>query len=50
VLSQDGTVGDLRIAGTVYDGPGDPVYDSLIATWEADPHGAEAASTDAPGA
>lgn len=46
----DSTEGELRIAGTVYDGSGAPIYDSRIATWEADPRGAEAASTMAPGA
>ena len=31
--------GAIRIAGTVYDGAGDPVPDSLIETWQADPDG-----------
>ncbi len=33
------TVGAVRIAGTVYDGDGDSVPDSLIETWQADPEG-----------
>jgi protocatechuate 3,4-dioxygenase alpha subunit len=31
--------GAIRIAGTVYDGAGEPVPDSLIETWQADPGG-----------
>ena len=31
--------GVIRITGTVYDGAGDPVSDSLIETWQADPEG-----------
>jgi protocatechuate 3,4-dioxygenase alpha subunit len=31
--------GAIRISGTVYDGAGDPVADSLIETWQADPDG-----------
>jgi protocatechuate 3,4-dioxygenase alpha subunit len=34
-----GTVGAVRITGTVYDGHGDPVPDNLIETWQADPDG-----------
>jgi protocatechuate 3,4-dioxygenase alpha subunit len=34
-----GTPGALRIAGTVYDGAGEPVGDCLIETWQADPEG-----------
>jgi protocatechuate 3,4-dioxygenase, alpha subunit len=34
-----GTPGLLRIAGTVFDGAGDPVPDSLVETWQADPDG-----------
>jgi protocatechuate 3,4-dioxygenase alpha subunit len=34
-----GTPGALRIAGTVYDGAGEPVADCLIETWQADPDG-----------
>jgi protocatechuate 3,4-dioxygenase alpha subunit len=33
------TPGAIAIAGTVYDGHGDPVRDSLIETWQADPDG-----------
>jgi protocatechuate 3,4-dioxygenase, alpha subunit len=33
------TAGAVRIAGTVYDGRGDPVPDNLIETWQADPEG-----------
>jgi protocatechuate 3,4-dioxygenase, alpha subunit len=33
------TPGAIRIAGTVYDGRGEPVPDSLIETWQADPDG-----------
>jgi protocatechuate 3,4-dioxygenase, alpha subunit len=35
----DGTPGAITIAGTVYDGAGDPVPDHLIETWQADPDG-----------
>jgi protocatechuate 3,4-dioxygenase alpha subunit len=35
----ESTEGELRIAGTVYDGGGDPIHDSLIETWQADPDG-----------
>jgi protocatechuate 3,4-dioxygenase alpha subunit len=35
----DGTAGAIRIAGTVYDGAGDPIPDSLIETWQADGEG-----------
>jgi protocatechuate 3,4-dioxygenase alpha subunit len=31
--------GAIRISGTVYDGAGEPVPDSLIETWQADPDG-----------
>ena len=34
-----GTPGLIRVSGTVYDGEGQPVPDSLIETWQADPHG-----------
>jgi protocatechuate 3,4-dioxygenase alpha subunit len=34
-----GTAGAVRVAGTVYDGEGAPVPDSLIETWQADPEG-----------
>jgi protocatechuate 3,4-dioxygenase alpha subunit len=34
-----GTPGSIRITGVVYDGNGDPVPDSLIETWQADPEG-----------
>ena len=34
------TPGAITIAGTVYDGHGDPVPDHLIETWQADPSGA----------
>jgi protocatechuate 3,4-dioxygenase, alpha subunit len=33
------TPGAIRITGTVYDGAGTPVPDSLIETWQADPEG-----------
>ena len=35
----EGTPGAIRIAGVVYDGAGNPVPDSLIETWQADPEG-----------
>ncbi len=34
-----GCAGAIRIAGTVYDGAGEPVPDHLIETWQADPEG-----------
>jgi protocatechuate 3,4-dioxygenase, alpha subunit len=34
-----GTAGAITISGTVYDGAGDPVTDSLIETWQADADG-----------
>jgi protocatechuate 3,4-dioxygenase, alpha subunit len=33
------TPGAIQIAGIVYDGKGEPVPDSLIETWQADPDG-----------
>jgi protocatechuate 3,4-dioxygenase alpha subunit len=33
------TPGAFRLSGTVYDGAGTPVPDSLIETWQADPDG-----------
>ena len=33
------TAGAIRITGVVYDGAGDPIPDSLIETWQADPDG-----------
>jgi protocatechuate 3,4-dioxygenase alpha subunit len=33
------TPGAIRLAGSVYDGRGEPVPDSLIETWQADPEG-----------
>lgn len=33
------TAGAITISGTVYDGHGEPVCDSLIETWQADPAG-----------
>jgi protocatechuate 3,4-dioxygenase alpha subunit len=33
------TRGAIRITGVVYDGRGDPVPDSLVETWQADPEG-----------
>jgi protocatechuate 3,4-dioxygenase, alpha subunit len=33
------TPGAIRIAGMVYDGAGMPVPDSMIETWQCDPHG-----------
>jgi protocatechuate 3,4-dioxygenase alpha subunit len=38
VLPPD-TPGAIRIHGTVYDGAGTPVPDSMIETWQADPEG-----------
>jgi protocatechuate 3,4-dioxygenase, alpha subunit len=35
----EGTPGAIRISGTVYDGAGTPVPDSLIETWQADSEG-----------
>jgi protocatechuate 3,4-dioxygenase, alpha subunit len=35
----DGTPDSIRIMGVVYDGDGEPVPDSLIETWQADPAG-----------
>jgi protocatechuate 3,4-dioxygenase alpha subunit len=35
----ESTPGAIRISGTVYDGAGAPVPDSLIETWQADPEG-----------
>ena len=34
-----GTPGAITIAGTIYDGAGQPVPDHLIETWQADPEG-----------
>jgi protocatechuate 3,4-dioxygenase alpha subunit len=34
-----GADGAIRITGTVFDGAGDPVADSLIETWQVDPQG-----------
>ena len=34
-----GTPAAITLAGTVYDGRGDPVEDHLIETWQADPEG-----------
>ena len=34
-----GTPGAIKITGTVFDGAGEPVADSLIETWQADPDG-----------
>jgi protocatechuate 3,4-dioxygenase alpha subunit len=35
----EGTPGAISIAGTVRDGPGEPVTDAMIETWQADPDG-----------
>jgi protocatechuate 3,4-dioxygenase alpha subunit len=35
----EGTPGAITIAGTVYDGDGNPVPDHLLETWQADPQG-----------
>ena len=35
----EGTPGAIVISGTVFDGAGNPVPDSLIETWQADPEG-----------
>jgi protocatechuate 3,4-dioxygenase alpha subunit len=34
-----GTPGAITIAGTIYDGAGQPIPDHLIETWQADPDG-----------
>lgn len=34
-----GTVGEVRIGGTVYDAEGNPVPDAMLETWQADPCG-----------
>src|SRR5579859_7090178 len=34
-----GTPGEIRITGTIYDGDGAPIPDNLIETWQADPAG-----------
>lgn len=34
-----GTPGAIRIAGSVFDGAGEPIPDHLIETWQADPDG-----------
>jgi protocatechuate 3,4-dioxygenase, alpha subunit len=34
-----GTAGTIRIAGTIYDGAGEPVPDAAIETWQADADG-----------
>jgi len=36
---EPGTPGAIRIAGTVYDGHGEPVPDHLLEFWQADPSG-----------
>lgn len=33
------TPGAIAISGTIYDGDGEPVPDSLVETWQADPEG-----------
>jgi protocatechuate 3,4-dioxygenase alpha subunit len=35
----EGTPGTITLAGTVYDGAGEPVPDALVETWQADPEG-----------
>jgi protocatechuate 3,4-dioxygenase alpha subunit len=35
----EGTPGAIKLTGTIYDGAGVPVPDSLIETWQADPDG-----------
>jgi protocatechuate 3,4-dioxygenase, alpha subunit len=35
----ESTPGAIKIAGTVYDGAGEPVFDHLLETWQADPDG-----------
>lgn len=35
----DGTAGQIRISGSVFDGEGVPIPDHLIETWQADPEG-----------
>lgn len=35
----EGTPGAMWIAGTVYDGAGQPVPDAVVETWQADPDG-----------
>ncbi len=39
LVVQPDTPGAITIAGTVYDGSGNPVPDSLIESWQADPDG-----------
>jgi protocatechuate 3,4-dioxygenase alpha subunit len=35
----EGTPGELRISGTIYDGEGEVIRDAMIETWQADPAG-----------
>jgi protocatechuate 3,4-dioxygenase, alpha subunit len=35
----EGTAGAITIAGTIYDGSGEPIPDFLLETWQADPSG-----------
>ena len=35
----EGTPGAIHIAGTIYDGAGQPIPDFLLETWQADPEG-----------
>jgi protocatechuate 3,4-dioxygenase, alpha subunit len=35
----EGTPGAITIAGTIYDGHGEPIPDHLLETWQADPSG-----------
>jgi protocatechuate 3,4-dioxygenase alpha subunit len=35
----EGTPGQIRITGTVFDGEGEPIPDHIVETWQADPEG-----------
>ncbi|ODU03172.1 MAG: protocatechuate 3,4-dioxygenase subunit alpha [Pseudonocardia sp. SCN 72-86] len=35
----DDTPGAIRIGGIVFDGAGEPVFDAVVETWQADPSG-----------
>jgi protocatechuate 3,4-dioxygenase alpha subunit len=46
----EGTHGAFRISGRVLDGAGDPVWDSVVEFWQADPEGRFASPDDPRGA
>jgi protocatechuate 3,4-dioxygenase alpha subunit len=46
----DGTPGQIRIGGVVYDGAGEPVPDAVIETWQADGDGRFPSTEDPRGA